>query len=246
MIQSVERAMALLEAMDAMGRTGVSLGDLASSVGLKAPTAHNLLQTLVALGYVVHDADTRHYALGEKAWVLGHRQFLGDTLAEVAQSVLQKFHRDFNETVVLALYRDGQRHTVATVESGHTLRVGGETGVDDHFYDTATGRVLLSYLEPDAIALFIRDHGLPGEEWPEADTKDALFGALTKIRADRFSFYARSGSHVMAAAVPVRISGHDANVALGLYYPSVRPPQGGAKRLRQHLIHAARDIESRF
>ena len=246
MIQSIERAFTLLAALDEQGREGAALGDLAARTGLKTPTAHNLLQTLVELGYATHHVDTRQYGLGKKAWALGRQQFLAGSLAEIALPVLRNLQATFNETVLLTLYRDGLRHTVASVESRHSLRVGGQTGVDDHLYSTATGRVLLSRLGHTALGSFINNHGLPGEDWPEAATEAALRRELSRIRKERFISYDRPEGHIRATAVPVPISEPDTHAALGMYYPTARPPKEGIPKLRKLLTGAAVAIAAQF
>jgi len=246
MIQSVARAFALLEALHTRGAVPMSLGELAGLTGLKAPTAHNLLATLAALGYVEHDAETRRYALGEKARALGRWQFIVSALVDAAHPVLQGLQEELGETVLLALYRDGRRDTVAAVESAHSLRVGGATGTDDRLYGTATGRVLLSLLADEALDAFVRERGLPGDEWPGIGTGEQLAGELRRIRAARFVALRPAGGDVQAAAVPVVVSEPHVQAALGMYYPTVRPPRGGTRRIRTCLGEAAERIATAF
>ncbi|WP_205195231.1 MULTISPECIES: helix-turn-helix domain-containing protein [unclassified Burkholderia] len=60
-IQSVQRAMALLEALSAQGGSA-RLMEIAAATGLSKSTAHGVLDTLVEMGYVTRE---RHrYALG--------------------------------------------------------------------------------------------------------------------------------------------------------------------------------------
>lgn len=246
MIQSVQRAVALLEALDGQGPDGGALSDLAAHTGLKLPTAHNLLRTLVALGYAAHDADTRRYSLGTKAWELGRRQFLPGRLAETALPVLRQLQAELRETVLLALYRDGRRHTVASVESQRSLRVGGQTGVDDRLYGTATGRVLLSCLDNEALIDVVSRQGLPGSSWPEAASLADLQRCLARIRDTGFASCQRPEGHIRAAAVPVPLPEPDIHASLGMYHPTVRLPEGGAEKLRQLLNEAAAAIGAEF
>jgi DNA-binding IclR family transcriptional regulator len=236
----------LLEALDAAGPEGVTLGALTARTGLKAPTGHNLLKTLVELGYAAHDTGTRRYSLGEKTWSLGRRRFLDEALSDAAQPVLRELHAEFNETVLLALFRHGHRHTVASIESGHGLRVGLGSAVDTNLYGSATGRLLLSRVEPAVIDRFAKDHGLPGKDWPEATAADALYEELRRIREERFVLCDRPGTHVRAVAVPVSIPEPDMNIALGMYYPVARPPRGGMRRLRRCLTEAASAITAHY
>lgn len=68
-VQSVDRALDILEAIGAHGGQ-LSLSELAEQTHLPAPTAHRLLRTMIAKGYVRQLAD-RSYGLGEKLIALG-------------------------------------------------------------------------------------------------------------------------------------------------------------------------------
>lgn len=223
MIQSVTRALQLLEALDSAWPGHVSLTELAAQTGLKAPTAHSLLHTLVAMGYVEHSTITRRYALGERACAIGHPRYAADVLAKAAAPYVDSLRRELNETVVVALYRAGQRQTVVTAESDEALRVGVDQGVDRSFYETATGRVLLAMLPPDELQRVVDSVGLPHGLWPGVRTRDQLDVALAGIRAEGHAYLERlPDGHVLAVAVPIPSDGRDVCAALGLYYPSVR------------------------
>jgi len=239
MVQSVDRAIRLLEALDGGASAGAPLGELAERTGLKPPTAHSLLGTLVALGYANHDPASRLYSLGAKAAALGRRQSVAATLAQVGHPVLSDLSREFGETVLIALFRDGFRHTIATVESDRTLRVGGKPGVDSAFYGTATGRVLLSLLSSARLRQFVGGNGLPGTLWPEVRDEAGLVDALAEIRSARFVLYKRPQGDVCAAAVPVPVAEPGACASVGMYFPAVRPPAGGRERLKSRLTEAA-------
>lgn len=65
LIQSVDRALVLLEALS-QARNGISLQDLSATTGLNVSTCHHLLTTLAQRGYVGQDPRTREYSLGNK------------------------------------------------------------------------------------------------------------------------------------------------------------------------------------
>lgn len=68
-VQSVDRALEILEVIHAHGGQ-LSLSELATQTGLPAPTAHRLLRTMIAKGYIRQLAN-RSYCLGEKLILLG-------------------------------------------------------------------------------------------------------------------------------------------------------------------------------
>lgn len=68
-VQSVHRALDLLETIADHGETGV--GEVARATGLNSPTAHNLLKTLMKRGYLISSGG--RYRLGPAASVLTSR-----------------------------------------------------------------------------------------------------------------------------------------------------------------------------
>ena len=63
-VQSLDRALDLLEALASAGELGVS--DLAARTGLVPSTAHRLLATLVERGYAAQSASGGRYLIGYK------------------------------------------------------------------------------------------------------------------------------------------------------------------------------------
>jgi DNA-binding IclR family transcriptional regulator len=77
-LQTLDRAVTVLQALASGGEEGLRLVDLQHRVGLTKPTAHRLLSALVAHGLVAHDANDRRYRLGQElailGWSVAHRQ----------------------------------------------------------------------------------------------------------------------------------------------------------------------------
>jgi len=246
MVQSVQRALRLLELLDAGGDEGRMLTELGSDSGLKVPTVHNLLATLVTLGYARQRAENRRYALGERARSLGSGQSSVARLRHAARGPVRDLHAEVNETVVLAVDLDGRRHSILSCESAHELRVTAARGVDDHFYDTATGRVLLALRTPQGVQEHVDRHGLPGAAWSEAPDQEALVQALAAVRAAGYAQFAKPASHVLALAVPVPLRQAPMPAALGLFYPTVRDRKGRRADLLRRLLQAARTIAGTY
>ena len=63
LVQSLLRAVDVLELV-AQSERGLSLGEVCNSLGLKQPTAHNLIRTLIARDYVQKTTSPVRYRLG--------------------------------------------------------------------------------------------------------------------------------------------------------------------------------------
>jgi IclR family acetate operon transcriptional repressor len=241
-VQSVERALGLLELIDAAGSEGIGLSDLASEAGLKTPTAHNLLNTLIALGYVRRSERSKRYRLGGRALALGQGRTAMDQLAAAAKQPLNDLLDAVNETIILAAYRGGRRHTIFSLESRRDLRVGAPLGADNHFYGTATGRSLLAQLDNEELAAITNRLDRRAELWPETATEAQFKAVLAHIAKTGVAELHKD--HIEALAVPLPLSSSGMTASLGLFYPAVRDNPERRRTLVDALNHAARKVQA--
>lgn len=96
-VQSVARALELLRLACGSPR-GLTLGELASACSLKAPTAHNLLRTLVQCGFAGRTDDGR-YTSGPAILELARLQARGALLA-AAEREMTELSRRFPEATL--------------------------------------------------------------------------------------------------------------------------------------------------
>jgi IclR family transcriptional regulator, acetate operon repressor len=156
-VQSVDRALALLEAL-AAAEQPIGVGALAERTGLPQGTAHRLLQGLQARGYVRHDA-SRKYSVGSAALVLGDAA--QRSLARSARPYLAELVDASGETANLAVLDGDDVVYVAQVPSPHTLRMFAEVGRHVPPHSTAVGKVLLAALPRNRALSILRRTGLP-------------------------------------------------------------------------------------
>ena len=69
--QTVERACVLLQEIARAGREGARMLDLCSATGFSRPTAHRILRSLAAAGFVRQAQGSRRYQLGAALFELG-------------------------------------------------------------------------------------------------------------------------------------------------------------------------------
>ncbi|MBF8185337.1 IclR family transcriptional regulator [Nonomuraea sp. K274] len=156
-VQSVERALDVLEALAAHGG-GAGLSEIAARTGLPYGTIHRLLRTLLARGYVRQESD-RRYALGGGLVRLGG---IAESMVGVwAQPYLTKMVELSGETANLAVLEGDFVVYVAQVPSPRRLRMFAEVGRRVLPHSTAVGKVLLADRPAaDAVAVFERT-GMP-------------------------------------------------------------------------------------
>ena len=156
-VQSVDRALALLEAL-AAAESPVGVGALAERTGLPQGTAHRLLQGLQPRGYVRHDA-SRKYSVGTAALLLSDAA--QRSLARSARPYLAELVDASGETANLAVLEGDDVVYVAQVPSPHTLRMFAEVGRHVPTHSTAVGKVLLAGLPRERALSILQRTGLP-------------------------------------------------------------------------------------
>jgi len=184
-IQSVDRAMRLLEAIAEAGGE-CSLTELSQRTRLNISTCHHLLSTLVNRGYVAKVPVRRTYALGARILFLSNACLTVDLPARAAP-LLAQINEKTGETVHLAVLQGDAMMKVAKRESRHPVRVDtGTLGKTDAAHATATGKAMLAWLPEDDMRRVLA-HGLTRFtpkticEWP------TLIEALRHVRRNGYA-----------------------------------------------------------
>lgn len=99
--RSVERLLAIIEALSNASANGLRLTDLIEATGLGKTTAHRLLNGLTDQGLVDHDGETGRYFVGIKilSWASAARNRFG--VARLAEPALIRLARRTEDTVYL-------------------------------------------------------------------------------------------------------------------------------------------------
>lgn len=199
-VQSVGRALDILEALS--GEQALGVVELAGQVGLAQGTAHRLLSTLAARGYVRQDAD-RRYHLGLAAGRLADRS--QRELTAVALPHLRALVERVGETANLAVLDGTSMAYVAQSPSPHTLRIFAEVGRRVPIHSTAVGKAVLASLQgPQAAGL------IDGFTWQARTphtlvSADALLAELATVRDQGFAIDEQEqeiGVRCVAVALP--------------------------------------------
>lgn len=182
-VQSIERALALLEYMaDSGGEAGIT--ELSASTGLPIPTIHRLLRTLVTVGYVRQE-HSRRYALGPKLIRLGDsaQQLVGVWV----RPYLLELTEVTGETANLAMIDRDVMVYVAQVPSRHTMRMFTEVGRKAPVHATGVGKAILSQLEDDQVRAILTRTGLPARTPRTITDMDQFIEEMGEIRQQGYA-----------------------------------------------------------
>lgn len=216
-VQSVDRAFALLDLLaDAGGRA--TLGELAATSGLPAPTIHRLLRTLVFGGYLRQEP-SRAYALGPRLVRLG--EGAGRLLGSWVQPALAELVEVTGETANMAVLEGDRVVYLAQVPSKHSMRMFTEVGRRVPVHCTAVGKALVAQLSEADVRAILARAGMAAQTPNTLTDPAALLEHLAQVRAQGFATdEAEQELGVRCVAVPV-LDG-PARVALSVSGPDAR------------------------
>jgi IclR family acetate operon transcriptional repressor len=185
-VQSVRRALALLEAL-AASADGMSLGEVAQTVGLAPSTAHRLLTTLQAQRFVRFVPGEGLWQVGVQAFTVGQAFRRARDLLSLARPTLRRLMEESGETANLYIEEGGEAVCMGQVESRQMMRAIARPGGRVKMHCSGVGKAMLALLPEAEVARIVKAHGLPRMTERTLDTPGRLREALAATRLRGFA-----------------------------------------------------------
>jgi DNA-binding IclR family transcriptional regulator len=182
-VSSLVRGLQVLECFS-QRRNSYTLTELAKRLSMPKSSLHRVLKTLSQMNYLRYEGITRRYYLGIGVLSLGFSVLQSMELREIARPYLEKFSRECNKTINLAIL---DKKEMVIVER---IRVPGIRSFDISVgkrlppWNTAVGRAVLAYLEPVKVQEIV--NGTTGLTDCNL-SKDEFLQLLADIRKDGFA-----------------------------------------------------------
>ena len=162
-VQSVERALRILDILAAAGVDGASGTDIGRQLGVSKSTAFALLQTLMSRDFVtdVGMGNGRRYRLGMGLARLGDQVVSETMIHDVAMPLLRALTEATGYTSRLAVLDEGYAIVVARVDSPGVVRFSTHLGRREFAHCSGVGKALLSSLPPDEVRTIVAATGMP-------------------------------------------------------------------------------------
>jgi DNA-binding IclR family transcriptional regulator len=153
-VQSLGRAFAILEEV-ARHREGVGLADLSKLVGLHNSTTFHLAKTMVSLGYIRQEKDSKRYRVGGPLFVLAASALDEIEMVNVATPVLEDLSRETGESSHFAVRMGDAVVVIARTSGPGAFHLTDRVGVLRPAHCTALGKVILASLRQDQLERFL-------------------------------------------------------------------------------------------
>lgn len=180
-VQSVDRAVRLLQDLAAADSSGRSLAELATELDVARSTAHALLRTLEAHGFVTEIPGPR-FLLGTSLIRLGDIASTQLPLADLARPVLTALSEETGLTARFAV-ADGEHPVfVARVDGPGAVRFQTPLGSREAVHTTAAGKIILAELGDDRVDALAEGGDLPRRTRHSITDPDVLRAELAAVR----------------------------------------------------------------
>lgn len=188
-VQSVERALRILEMLAAAGAAGESVTGIGRGLGVSKSTAYALLQTLMSRGFVTDDGTDggRRYRLGMGLARLGDRAVSEMTIHDAAMPVLRALTDATGYTSRLAILDEGYAVVIGRVDSPGVVRFSAHLGRRELAHSSGVGKALLSSLAPDEVRAIVAATGLPRRTSHTITDIETLLEDLAIVRQRGYS-----------------------------------------------------------
>lgn len=149
-VKSADRVLQVIELLTSEPR-GLTFTEVRDRLELPKSSAHALLGTMTARGFLSFDEVTRRYGIGLRLWQAGQGYLAATSLEQSAQPFLQAVCDVLQETVQLAVLDGVENVYIAKVDSTQQLRLASRVGARLPAYATGIGKALLFGMTADRI-----------------------------------------------------------------------------------------------
>jgi DNA-binding IclR family transcriptional regulator len=244
-IQSVDRAISVLEILARLGEAGVS--ELAAEIDVHKSTAFRLLGALEGHGLVEQATDRGKYRLGFGLIPLAGA--VSDRLEVTRQGrpVYEQLATDLGETINIAVL---QSHWVVNIDQAmgpSTVATHNWIGRLTPLHCTSSGKVLLAHLDAERRAELLAEAGMEAVTPNTITSLGALDAELAQVRETGLAVAVEEYEiGLNAAAAPVCDRAGQVIAALTVSGPAYRMDTDRLKDLATPLRTAASEMSRRM
>jgi len=196
--KTLDKGLSILLLFD-RDHTRLSLAEIARVTGINTTSTYRYVNTLVRLGYLKKNPNTKLLKLGNQSLILGHNILSGFDLLHTTKPLIDKFFRQYHVTIdtvfregfgLIAFYR---REAPNTIFFRQPL-------ISKDLHVRATGKAVLAKFSDEEIARFLDEKTLTQYTIHSLTTKKAL---LADIEATRIRGYSINNEEHMVGLISI-------------------------------------------
>ena len=242
-VQSVDRALGILEVLARTGESGVT--EIAVELGVHKSTAFRLVATLEAHRLVEQTSDRGRYRLG-----MGILRLAGATTARLdlvqeARPISRQLAADTGETVNIAVLAESSALYLDQVAGSSALQPHNWVGQHIPLHATSNGKVLLCSLDEAALDAVLGKLATYTEHTITRRTQ--LREELARVREQGYAVAVDELEvGLTAVAAPIRNAHGDVVASMSVSGPSFRLTEERVGEVVRQVIGAALEVSHRL
>lgn len=244
LVQSVDRAIAVLELLASRGESGIT--EIAGQLGVHKSTASRLVSVLEGRGLVEQLGQRGKYVIGFGVVRLAGAAIARMDLASLGQPICQALADRIGETVNIAVLDVDVAINVTQARGSAAISAQNWIGQRTPLHATSSGKVLLAHLDPgrrQEILAAPLDRFTPNT----ITDPDVLTAALDRVPGDGYAAtFEELEAGLNAVAVPVFGPGGGPVAAISASGPTFRLPRRRVTELVRDLAAAAGELSTRL
>ena len=243
-VQSVDRALSVLEILAAHGEAGVT--EVAAELGVHKSTAFRLVAVLESRGFVEQLADRGKYRLGFGVVRLAGAAAAQLDIAQEGRRICEALAADLEETVNIAILDSDRAVNVTQVRGPAALSTHNWVGQGTPLHATSSGKVLLAYA-PDAVRKGVLSRELQRFTSATITDPEVLRQHLDRIIEQGWgSTVDEYEVGLSAIAAPVRGADGGVIAALSVSGPSFRMGSQDFPKVARRVVAGAGELSRRL
>lgn len=245
-VQSLGRAFSILEEV-ARHREGIGLAELSKLVGLHNSTTFHLAKTMVSLGYMRQERDSKRYRVGRPLFALAASALDEIEMVNLATPILEDLSRETGESGHFAVRMGDSVVVIARTSGAGAFQLTDRVGVVRPAHCTALGKIILASLRPDQLKRFLERVELKPSTGKSITDPAVLLREIAEIRRSAIAIDdGEFNAEVRCIAVPVYNFTGDVIGALGISGPIWRMSDQVLKSRAKLVQTAAHRLSAEF
>ena len=246
-LENVKTAGRTLDVLEAFARSGrpLSLTEVAQLIESPMSSAHALLRTLRARGYVYSFEDSKLLYPTKRILAIAQLIAKSDPLVELVLPEMRWLLKATNETIIFGK-RQAERVTYLEVlESHQAIRYSAKPGDTKPLHSSAIGKAMLSFLSDKEITALMKKTGIKQVTGTTIVSPSKLISNIRQ--SSQKGFFVTRGENVadvLGISVGLRIAGEPLGIAIAgpIERLSAREDECGA--LLQSCVRRFKALES--
>ncbi len=245
-VQSLHRAVAILQSV-AGARLGIGLAELSKELGLHSSTTFHLAKTLVTLGLMRQDPESKRYRIGPQLFSLASGALDELELLNIAVPYLASLAQQTGENSHIAVKSGNEVVIIGKCDGTASIRLAERVGSARPAHATAIGKMLLSAVPAPELDRLLASLPLPAITPKTIVDPEKLRAAIREAGENGIAFDdGEFDADVRCLAAPVFDFRNRMIAAIGISAPIWRIGLGKISEVTELVQIAARELSQQL